>query len=92
MKVNVNLFKPSGKWAYGGVVDVDETLYLWDDAHTQDIVNKQDFVVDGAFDDYIVVVTHPDNYETIPTTYFCQHLYPRGAFAGFRKKITPAAL
>lgn len=86
MKVNVNLFKPSGKWAYGGIVEVNENLKLWTEAHKQDIIDKQDFVVDGTFDHYTVVVTHREDYDRDPSLYFCQQLYPAGAFAGLRKQ------
>lgn len=85
MKVNVNLFKASGKWAYGGVVDVDESLPFWTEAHRQDIVNKQDFVVDGAFADHLVVVSHRDDYDKDPSSYFCQYAWPAGSFFGIRK-------
>lgn len=87
MKVNVNLFKPhSGKWAYGGVVDVNADCQLWTVEHMQDIIDKQDFVIDGTFDYYTVVVTHREDYDTDPSPYFCQRLYPVGAFIGFRKQ------
>ena len=86
MKVNVNLFKESGKWSNGGVVEVDEGFHLWTDGHKQDIVNKQDFVVDGTFDHYVVVVTHRENYDMDPSPYFCQQMYPIGAFTGLRKQ------
>lgn len=85
MKVNVDLFKPSGKWAYGGIVDVDESIPSWSPAHRQDIVNKQDFVTDGTFDDYVVVVTHREDYCCDPSPYFCQQMHPVGRFAGMRK-------
>lgn len=89
MKVNVDLFKPSGKWAYGGVVDVDESFPIWSSDHKQDLVNKQKFVVDGSFDDYIVVVTHREDYDQDPSPYFCQQLYPVGSFKHFRKRFVP---
>lgn len=85
MKVNVNLYKPSGKWAYGGVVDVDERFPLWSSEHRQDLVDKQDIVADGAFANYTVVVSHRDDYDDDPSQYFCQALYPIGAFLGYRK-------
>lgn len=86
MKVNVNLFKPSGKWAYGGVVDVDERYPCWSDEHLQDLVDKQDFVVDGTFKHYDVVVTHRDDYDQDPSSYFCQAMWPGFKFAGLRKR------
>lgn len=92
MKVNVNLFKLSGKWAYGGVVDVDESIPFGSYEHKQDLVDKQDFVVDGAFDSYVVVVMHRDDYDTDPSQYFCQAVYKVGAFSGHRKQTTKAPL
>lgn len=87
MKVNVNLFKPnSGKWAYGGIVDVDERYSMWSDEHLQDLVDKQDFVTDGAFEDYVVVVTHREDYDTDPSKYFCQAMWPGYRFNGLRKR------
>lgn len=86
MKVNVNLFKPSGKWAYGGVVDVDERYPYWSAEHHQDLVDKQDFVVDGTFENYTVVVTHREDYDQDPSHYFCQALWSGREFAGLRKR------
>ncbi|MBI5270675.1 MAG: hypothetical protein HY856_13470 [Burkholderiales bacterium] len=85
MKVNVNLFTPSGKWKYGGIVQLNEKNQLGDSAHKQELIDNQNFVVDGTFDHYIVVVTHRDDYDADPSPYFCQQLYPVGAFAGMRK-------
>lgn len=87
MKVNVNLYNhASGKWKYGGVVEVDETIPAFSPEHKQDIVNKQDFITDGAFDHYVVVVQHRDDYNEDPSNYFCQWMYRVGAFEGIRKQ------
>lgn len=88
MKVNVNLFKESGKWAYGGVVEIDADTFVNRGVHMQALVDSQDFVNDGTFDHYAVVVTHRESYETDPSeTGFCQALYSAGAFRGMRKKV-----
>lgn len=84
MKVNVNLFKPSGKWYAGGVVDVDESHYYWSQEHRQDIINKQQ--ITHNFDGFVVVVTHRDDYDQGPSQYFCQMMYPAGKFDGMRKQ------
>lgn len=85
MKVNVNLFKPSGKWAYGGVVDVDTRIPMFNDNHLRNLVSAQDFVAPGAFEDHLVVVTHRDDYDQDPSPYFCQAAYAIGRFTDILK-------
>lgn len=80
MKVNVNLFKPSGKWAYGGVVEVSEKHQFWTLAFRREVVTNQKFVNQGAFDSYAVVITHRDDYDTDPSNYFCQSMWEAGTF------------
>lgn len=84
--VQVNLFKPSGKWAYGGQVSIPFDCEHDDQATKQALIDNQSFVVDGAFADYVVAVTHID-YELDPRQYFFQRLYPLGAFAGMTKGV-----
>lgn len=81
MRVNVNLFKTTGKWAYGGEVTIREHNPHWSISHKLDILRAQNFVGNSAFQDHVVVVTHRDDYDTSPSTYFCQRMYPPGAFS-----------
>lgn len=90
MRVKVDLYKESGKWAYGGVVDVDESIPMSDPRHLQDLVDKQDFVQDGTFAHHYVAVTHLDSYDSDPAAYFCQALYVPGRFAKLRRSPPPA--
>jgi hypothetical protein len=85
MLLLVNLFKASGKWYAGGLVNVSEQHAIYDLEFRQELVDNQDFVVDGAFDEFIVVITHTESYETEDTKNFYQHLYPIGTFKGFRR-------
>ena len=86
VQLKVDLYKASGKWAYGGLVSVPFDNWLGSAEHKQALVDNQHFVQDGAFDDYIVVVAHLDSYDADPRQYFFQHLYPQGAFVGLRKR------
>lgn len=80
MKVNVNLFAPSGKWKYGGVVELSEQHPMWSVEFRQEVVQNQQFVSPGTFDHYAVVITHRDNYDEDPSQYFCQGMWPAGTF------------
>lgn len=85
IKVNVNLFSESGKWKYGGIVELSG-YHLWTSEFKQELVNNQNFVADGVFDHYFVVVTHRDDYDTDPSPYFCQHMFKPGSFGLYRKE------
>ncbi len=80
MKVNVNLFKPSGKWAYGGVVELSEQFEMWNDGFKAEVLANQDFVARTAFYGHTVVITHREDYDTDPSHYFCQGLWAPGTF------------
>ena len=80
IKLNVNLFKPSGKWAYGGAVEVSGALDFSTRYFRNEVMNNQDFVVPEAFADYYVVITHRDDYDTDPSQYFAQAMWPPGRF------------
>lgn len=86
VQLKVDLYKASGKWAYGGLVTVPIDHLLGSAEHKQALVDNQHFVLDGVFAGYIVVVTHLDSYDNDPRQFFFQHLYPQGAFAGLRKR------
>lgn len=80
MKVNVNLFKPSGKWAYGGVVELSERFQMWTPDFKAEVLEKQDFACATAFYGHTVVITHRDDYDTDPSSYFCQGAWAPGTF------------
>jgi len=78
VKLNVNLFKPSGKWAYGGVVEVSEKHAFWTPEFRTEVIKNQDFVQPSAFIDHAIVITHRDDYDTDPSHYFAQCMWPNG--------------
>lgn len=81
MKLNVNLFKPSGKWAYGGIAEVSEKHQFWTPEFRQEVMDNQNFVVRSAFASYFVVITHRDDYDTDPSSFFAQAMWKPGEFA-----------
>lgn len=80
MKVNVNLFAVSGKWKYGGVVEVSEKNPYWMTEFRREVIANQQFVSKSAFLTHTVVITHRDDYDTDPSHYFCQAAWPAGHF------------
>lgn len=80
MKVNVNLFAPTGKWQYGGIVEVSENHAFWSVELRREVLANQKFVMPGTFENYAVVITHRDDYDTDPSPYFCQGMWPAGTF------------
>lgn len=80
IKLKVDLYKPSGKWAYGDYVNVSGKYNIWDDEFKQEIVHNQSFVTSTAFKNYIVVVSHSEEFENSNETGFYQQLYPVGSF------------
>lgn len=86
VQVKVDLYKASGKWAYGGLVSVPFYMSLGSVEHKQALIDNQHFVQDGAFEYHTVVVSHLDSYDNDPRQYFFQHLYHPGAFTGLRKR------
>lgn len=80
MKVNVNLFAQSGKWKYGGVVEISEQNNFWSNEFKREVIVNQNFATSNAFAEYIVVITHRDDYDEDPSHYFCQRLWGVGEF------------
>ena len=86
MKLRVDLYKPSGKWAYGGIVEISGKHALWSDEFRQELIENQEFVADGTFDDRIVVTAHTEEWERSDEPGFYQQLFLAGSFNGMRKK------
>lgn len=73
--VEVNLFKHSGKWAYGGLVELSSDVHMWDRLAVFDaLADKQKFVTDTCFRSrqFTTVMTVPAEYDDDP---MCS-LYP----------------
>lgn len=48
-KIRFDLYKRgSGKWKYGGEVEVNSELYIWHDDFLPEIIRNQQEVVDGT--------------------------------------------
>lgn len=47
MIISVKLFKPTGKYGYGGTVEIGDIKYVWDTEFKQTIVDNQGFIQDG---------------------------------------------
>jgi len=74
-QVEVNLFKASGKWAYGGFVELNSDVHMWDRLAVFDaLAEKQTFVTDACFRSrqFTTVMTVPEKYNDDP---MC-NLYP----------------
>lgn len=77
--IQVDFYKKSGKWGYGGVVTVHH--YDFDDQFKQDIVDNQSIIRDGwQSDDYIVVTGNINDDDP-----FAKRVYPAGSFWGIQK-------
>lgn len=84
IKLQVDLFDSrSGKWKYGGVVEVSGKYHLWEDEYMQELIDNQKFVVAGTFQYYTVVVTHTEEFNASNRPGFYTQLYPVGRFTAF---------
>ena len=90
MIIRVDWFEKTGKWAYGGDVQIADGTYLWSDNFKEDIVNNQNIINDGWQESdywYILTRNHPAD-ELSPN--FCGfhfYLFEPGSFKGIKKTI-----
>lgn len=79
IKLTWNLFKESGKWAYGGEVEVSGTWHIWDDELLQEIDDLQTEVRDGLITSRsmtLVIMETKEQQEKPDYHGFCAQLYP----------------
>lgn len=86
MFIQIDFFKPTGKWYSGGTVELTDGTYLWKDDFKQQIVNNQKIMCDGWQEhDWIVVVRDTPANELNPSyNGFFYHLFLAGAFKGIK--------
>lgn len=87
--LRMDLYNPgSGKWKYGGEVEISGKHHIWDSALLQELVNNQKFVVDGTLAHYDVVLSEPDALmDNQSYNGFYHQLFKAGTFAGFSSII-----
>jgi len=87
--IRVDWFKSSGKWAYGGEVNVGHARLWMGDAFKQAIVSNQDIIRDGWQNNDWVVVTRDLSEEWAKREYreFSSQYYPAGSFNGLYKHV-----
>lgn len=83
VRIRVDLWKPSGKWAYGGWVNINSSIKLWSDEFKVEVVKNQDFVVTQAFKgEYYITTRDDDAHNNDPTyTHFYHQLFLPGSFS-----------
>lgn len=81
VKLIINLFKDTGKWYDSGEVTICECM-LWDPEFKQQLVNNQKIVVDGALNNFFVIVTHSKEFDESNERGFYQIMYRPGSFEG----------
>lgn len=84
MKFIVDFFKPSGKW-YSGC-EIESELNLWDDNFKQEIVNKQNALMEGWQGNYFVVTddTSENDFDNNYKGFYKRHFMPWD-FIGIKK-------
>ena len=90
MIIQVDWFKNSGKWWYGGPLEIRDDTYLWSDDFKQQIVDNQKIIGDNWQEsDYYYVVTrnHPGDEMSPNFRGFHFYLFKPGAFKGIKKII-----
>lgn len=89
--IRIDLYNPgSGKWKYGGLVNISGIHYLWEDELLQEIVNNQGIVVDNALTHYDIVISEPDNLRNDPSyNGFYNQLFKAGTFSGLSRQNHP---
>ena len=87
MKIRVDFYKLSGKWAYGGGVEIGET-HLWEVAFLQAIVNNQEILHNGWQGRYDVVTNDLyENWRLKEYTGFFKNIFKANKFAGLKKQV-----
>lgn len=71
VKLNVNVFKPSGKWYAGYLVEIDDSIKLGEPGFYEAIISQS--TLSCVDPDFTWVVTHCDDYcEDDKQTFFYQ--------------------
>ena len=89
MFIQVDWFKSTGKWAYGGEIEVRDDIHIWSDDLKQQIVDNQGIIVDGwQNSDYYHVLTSDTCADSLSPNYrgFFKHYFPPGSFKGIVKQ------
>ena len=76
MKLKVNFYKTTGKWAYGGIVDVGDMKPYCDDV-LKIVCEKQNIITKGHERDFHIVVDNAEKLtpEEGKAGLFCNRLY-----------------
>ena len=87
MKIQVDFYKPSGKWYTGGTVDIGDARPHIGGEVEQALVDSQHILQDGWQGSFVVVVSNGN--DTPSTDPSCKRMYPLGCFAGMRRTEEP---
>lgn len=90
LEIRVDFYKSTGKWKYGGKVNVG-TARLYNGELPQAIVNNQDIIQDGWQDHegYIVVIDDTaENWENQNYSSFNKAIFFPHEFKGLKRKKT----
>lgn len=88
LTIRVDFFKPSGKWAYGGEVNVGQAR-LWKGDIPQAVVDNQNIIYDGWQDraEYLVVTRDTaENWAKEDYHEFNLHLFKPEKFVGLKRR------
>lgn len=89
MFIQIDWFKESGKWGYGGEIEIKDNTYLWSDDFKQQIVNNQDIIQDGWQEsDYWHVLTSDTHADSLSPNYrgFFKYYFAPGSFKGVKRQ------
>src|SRR5687767_3640388 len=89
MFIQIDWFKQTGKWAYGGETQVQDGTYLFDEDFKQQIVNNQKIILDGWQDsDFYHIVISDTHADSLSPNYrgFFKYYFAPGSFKGIKKR------
>jgi hypothetical protein len=89
MFIQIDWYRETGKWAYGGEIEIGDGTFLWHNDFKQQIVNNQNIINDGWQDsDYYHVVVSDTHADSLSPNYrgFFKHYFPPGSFNGIRQQ------
>lgn len=86
MNIEVEFYRPTGKYYSGGIVQIPDDCELWHDNFKQEIINNQKILIDGWQGSYYVL-TNDTKENFIQRNYnrFYKRLFQPHEFAGILK-------
>lgn len=78
MRVNLQLFKKTGKWYADAVAEIPDTVELWDDNLYETLMQAQDSVFKTSSEFIMVINLDEDDSDRLGGKFMIRMLFPKG--------------